>query len=342
MSVVVGVMGAGAIGCWLGGKLAAEGVRVVLVGRERLGREIAEHGLNVVDRGGARVTLRGSEHLAFASDVGALAPCDVVLCAVKSGQTAAVAVEMASVLRADALVVSMQNGVRNPELLRAGLGDRIVLGGIVGFNVISRPQATFQRTTSGPLAIEASDDRRARNLEADLVRAGIDVERPRAIAAKQWSKLMMNLANSVSALSGAPTRELVLDAGYRRIVAAVIAEALAVLRVAKIRPARLGALPVHVFPWALRLPTGLVRVVARAQLAIDPEARSSMWEDLEKRRPTEVDFLNGEIVRLAEAHGTRAPLNAKLVELVHAAEGRSEGSPRLSADALRAALPPTM
>jgi 2-dehydropantoate 2-reductase len=114
-------------------------------------------------------------------------------------------------------------------------------------------------------------------------------------------------------------------------------EALAVLRAAGIRPAKMGRLPVTILPLALRLPTALVRMVARAQLKIDPEARSSMWEDLTSGRPTEVDYINGEVVALAESCGTTAPLNRRIVTIVHAAE-RAGGSPKLSAEAFWTAL----
>ena len=85
----------------------------------------------------------------------------------------------------------------------------------------------------------------------------------------------------------------------------------------------------------LKLPTPLVRLVLGAQLKLDPESRASMWVDLERGRPTEVDMLNGEIVRLAKAHGTDAPLNRRLVELVHEAERAGQGSPGLGPKALR-------
>ena len=73
-------------------------------------------------------------------------------------------------------------------------------------------------------------------------------------------------------------------------------------------------------------------------MKIDPEARSSMWEDLSRGRLTEVDHLNGEIVRVAESCGRRAPLNQRMVEIVHDAEKRGSGSPKLTADELWTAL----
>jgi 2-dehydropantoate 2-reductase len=154
----------------------------------------------------------------------------------------------------------------------------------------------------------------------------------------QWAKLAMNLNNAVSALSDAPTREIVFDPGYRKVLGSLIGEAIEVMRAVGIRPGKLGAIPVTWFPLVVSMPTALLKVVARAQLKIDPEARSSMWEDLQRGRTTEVDYLNGEIVRLAESRGIDAPLNRRVVELVREAERAGRGSPRMGADALRAAL----
>jgi 2-dehydropantoate 2-reductase len=148
----------------------------------------------------------------------------------------------------------------------------------------------------------------------------------------------MNLNNAVSALSDAPSRDLVFVPGYRRVVGAIVREAIEVMRAAKIRPAALRGIPVKVIPLMLALPTPLVKLVARAQLRIDPDARSSMWEDLSRGRSTEVDELNGEIVRIAESCGRDAPLNRRIVELVHEVERAKKGSPKLDPDALWRAL----
>ena len=190
----------------------------------------------------------------------------------------------------------------------------------------------------GPLVIERSADVRAYQLVTLLAAAGFDVELVTDIRPLQWSKLIMNLNNAVGALSDRPTPDLLFIEGYRRILRALMSEALDVLRAAKVRTVRLGPLPITLFPVVLRLPSPLLRLVAGAQVKIDPEARSSMWEDLSRGRPTEVDHLNGEIVRLAESCGASAPLNTRMVTLVHEAEKRAAGSPKLSPEALWAAL----
>jgi 2-dehydropantoate 2-reductase len=260
------------------------------------------------------------------------------LCAVKSAHTESAAREIAPAIAADALVVSLQNGIRNASVLRAELAGRTVLAGIVSFNVVSSEGAVFHQGTSGPLIIERSSDPRAVELVSALGSSGFAVETPREIEAHQWAKLLMNLGNAVSALSGAPTRTLILSPGYRRTLAALIGEAHQVLRASGVRPARLKGVPASWLIAALSLPTPLVRLVARAQLSVNAEARSSMWQDLSQGRLTEVDYLNGEIVRLADAGKLDAPLNRRIVELVHAAEARGGGSPEMDENVLWSAL----
>jgi 2-dehydropantoate 2-reductase len=329
----IGVMGAGAVGCYVGGRLASSGSDVVFIGRERLKREIDESGLVVTDLAGVAVTVP-KERVTFETDIARLADRDVVLCCVKSGGTADAADRLTEVLGASALVVSLQNGVRNAEELRRRMKQQSVLAGVVNFNILAKGGGVFRCATSGPLIIEQSTHPHSSPLHDALCSAGFDVERIADMPSLQWSKLIINLNNAVSALSDRPTKELVLSAGYRKVLGAVVREALGVLRAAKIRPAKLGAIPIALFPIALGLPTPIVRLVARAQLKIDPEARSSMWEDLTSGRPTEIDWINGEVVKLAETCGARAPLNRRLVTIVHEAERAGKGSPKLSAEDL--------
>jgi 2-dehydropantoate 2-reductase len=326
--VHIAIVGAGSIGCYVGGKLlAAGGHDVVFVGRPRLRDELAAHGLTV--RNFDRTRTVPAEKVKVVTDVDdpAVARCDTALVCVKSAQTEEVAVTLARVLRKDAIVASLQNGMRNTDVLRAALAPRHVLPTIVSFNVVSRGEGLFHRAMNGPLMLERHEDPRARRLVAAFADAGLTVEERDDLAPDQWTKLIVNLNNAISALSGAPTRQLLLTPGYRRIVAAVVGEALDVLRAARIKPARLRGVPIGFMPTVMRLPTPLVRLVTRAQMKVDPEARSSMWEDLTRGRPTEVDYLNGEIVRLAEKSGAKAPINARIVSLVHAAEKKGPGSP---------------
>lgn len=337
----VGVLGAGAIGCYVGGKLAAKGDDVVLVGRAKLATELEEHGLVVEEIGGAREMIAKDKYtVTTTSD--ALVDRDVILVCVKSAQSAEVAKDLARVgIKKGAYVISMQNGVRNADVIRENLPghDDQVLGGIVGFNVVTpaNSKGVFRRATSGPLVIEQPSAMRPKVLDdlgIHLRDAGFETHLVTDIRGQQWSKLVMNLNNAVGALTDAPTRELIFDKRYRRIVRLVMLEALEVMQAAGVRPAKLGAIPVKMFPVVLALPSPLLKMVARVQVQIDPEARSSMWEDLARRRPTEIDFLNGEIVRLAKSCGRRAPVSERIVELIREAETKNEGSPKIGADVL--------
>ena len=117
-----------------------------------------------------------------------------------------------------------------------------------------------------------------------------------------WGKLMLNLNNALNALSGVPLATQLADRRWRLILARQIAEALGVLKAAGIKPARIEGVPPGMIPRILRLPDWLFRRVARRMLAIDPEARSSMWEDLHRHRPTEIGYLQGAILALAQKH----------------------------------------
>jgi 2-dehydropantoate 2-reductase len=336
----IGVVGAGAIGCWVGGRLAAAKEDVVFVGRERTKRDLETNGLVVLDpAGGTPPATVAKEDVRIVLEPAELADRDVILVCVKSAQTEEVAKDLARVLEGKrVLVASMQNGVRNAETLREHLGGHVVLGGIVEFNVVAKDGGEYRRTTTGSLVFEHTDDPRLAELGAALERSAIGHVVAKDIRAIQWSKLMMNVNNAVGALTDVPTQRLIFEEPYRRIVRALIEESLRVLRCADVKPARLGPLPPKLFPYLLRLPTPVVKILSRVQVSIDPEARSSMWDDLTRGRLTEVDFLNGEIVRLAGSCGTEAPLNAQIVRLVHKAERDAKGSPKLSARELWNAL----
>ena len=341
----IGVMGAGAIGCYVGGRLLAAGHDVVMVGRAALAAELLEHGLHLTDYRGADVRV-AKERVHMATDAAVLADRDVVLVTVKGGDTAATAQALAAVLPSGAVVVSLQNGVGNPAVLRAALlPERLVLAAMVPFNVVRKGAGAFHQGTSGALAVQdASTLRplasplacgRARSLVAAFVAAGMPARSRTDIVRVQWGKLVVNLNNAVNALAGIPIREMLLDAGYRQVMAAMIKEALAVLVKNGIAPRLDPPVPPRLVPWMLELSTPVFRVAARSMIRVDPQARSSMWDDLQRGRKTEIDALNGEIVKLGHA-----PINAAIVALIKDAEARaaSAGPSQMSAAELAKAV----
>jgi len=307
------VMGAGTIGCFVGGSLAAAGVPVTFVGRPRVLQGLAEHGLALTDLEGSTHRLSAASlRLSEQVPVGAM-PALVLLC-VKSGATAEAAAELAFALPAGTLVVSLQNGISNCAAASRVGPTLQVLPGMVPYNVAEIGPGAFHRGTAGRLA--AQDDAALRPWLPVFERAGVPLDLYPDLLPVQWGKLLLNLNNPVNALSGLPLRDELLQRGYRRCFAALIDEALGVLGSAGIAPAQVAAVPAQRLSAVLRLPDWLFRIVAARMLRMDAKARSSMADDLALGRRTEIDALSGEIVRLAQDQDLEAPRNARMFALL--------------------------
>jgi 2-dehydropantoate 2-reductase len=211
------VMGAGSIGCYVGGCLQASGVPVHLVGRPRVLQLLGVHGLTLTDLSGARRHLAAAElHLHDTPPAG-LAPALVLLC-VKSGATAASAAQLALCLPAGTPVLSLQNGVSNVDTAQQHAPRLRVLPGMVPFNVAELPEGRFHRGTDGELA--AQDDPLLRPWAPRFQAAGLPLRLHADLRAVQWGKLLLNLNNPVNALSGLPLRAQLLDRDFRCCTAA--------------------------------------------------------------------------------------------------------------------------
>ena len=325
------VAGAGSVGCFVGGMLARAGRHVTLLGRARMAGEVRAHGLRVTDSTGLDVQLEAAS-LAVSDDPGVLCEAGLVLVAVKSGDTAEMARLVGAHAPAGAVIVSLQNGVGNVPVLLAALPGRRVLGGMVPFNVLQRGPGLYHRGTGGRIVVEAG----VAGLSALLGVPGMPVEESGDILGVQWGKMLLNLNNALNALSGVPLRDELGSRAWRRVLAAQQDELLGLLRVAGLRARSTSGIPPALLPSVLRLPDRLFRLVSGRSLRIDPVARSSMWEDLERGRRTEVGELQGAVVALAERLGRTAPACEAVMRLVRAAEGH--GSPGLDAASVAAAI----
>jgi 2-dehydropantoate 2-reductase len=326
------IYGAGAIGCYLGGRLAAGGAAAGFVGRPGIGAELRQHGLTLTQYDG-RDWRVAPEGITFSIEPDAVAAAELILVTVKSGGTEQAAAELAGVIRPDAVVVSFQNGIGNADTLRAALPGCLVLAGMVPFNVVKRGPGAFHQASEGEPEVE--DAAMLAPFLADFARAGFALRRHSDMLPVQWAKLLLNLNNAVNALSGLPLQQELAQRNYRRCLALAQAEALALLKQASIRPARLTPLPASWMPALLRLPDRLFARLARKMLAIDPLARSSMADDLAAGRKTEIDWINGEVSGLAQRLGREAPVNRRLISLIKAAE---TGKTSWSGEALLAEL----
>ncbi len=327
------VAGAGSIGCFVGGLCASAGRRVSFLARPRVIAEIGQFGLTLTSLEGSSWQV-ASRQLTLSDDPKILADAGAVLVAVKSADTAEIAEAIARCAPPDAVIVSLQNGIANVPALRGRLPGRTVLAAMVPFNVIAAGEGRFHRATSGDIVIERDKSDTA----AQLSVPGLAMRATDDIAGVQWGKLLVNLNNAVNALSGLPLREQLARRDWRRLFADQIAEGLAAVRAEGIQPVSPTPVPLSWTPHLLRLPDTLFAIALAPAMKIDPQARSSMWEDLERRRRTEIDYLQGVITEIADRRGLPAPLSRRIVALIRDAEAACEGSPRLTAEQIRSGV----
>ncbi|MGX1318719.1 2-dehydropantoate 2-reductase [Bradyrhizobium sp. USDA 377] len=324
------VAGAGAIGCFVGGMLAAAGRRVALLVRPRVKTEIERFGLLLTDFDGAEKKLDAGQ-LALSEDPSIFHSAGIVLVTVKSADTADVADQIAQHAPQDAVIVSLQNGIGNVAVLRERLGGRPVLAGMVPFNVVAMGEGRFHRSSSGD--IHVGDDEA--NTAGALSVPGLKVRASGDITGVQWGKLIINLNNALSALSDMPLAAQLASRDWRRLFADQMAEGLAALHAAGIAPVSSTPIPMKWSPTLLRLPDRIFNAILGRTMKIDPEARSSMWQDLKQGRKTEIDYLQGAVIALAEQNNVGVPLMCRIVALVREAERAGKGPPGLTPQQIR-------
>ena len=329
----IGVAGAGSIGCFVGGMCAAAGHHVALLARPRVIQEIESNGLTLTSFEGSERKVE-PRHLTLSDDPRVFADASMVLVTVKSADTAEIADAIARHAPSDAVIVSLQNGVGNAAELRQRLAGRVVLAGMVPFNVIALGEGRFHRATSGDIVIEQDDADTARRLSVP----GLRMRPARDIAGVQWGKLLVNLNNALNALSDLPLRQQLAQRWWRRLFADQIDEGLAAIRAEGIRPVSSTPIPVGWTPSLLRLPDSLFGMLLGRTMKIDPQARSSMWEDLRRGRRTEIDYLQGVITEIADRRGLQVPLSRRIVALIKHAEAERKGSPGLTPEQVRSGL----
>jgi 2-dehydropantoate 2-reductase len=319
------VLGAGSIGCFVGGGWQVAGLDVSFIGRPSFDREIADHGLTLSDYSGWSASLPPSQ-VDYRCEPDALAAADIIALCVKSGATADAAQDIAAHGRPGSTVISFQNGISNVDVLERELGSRFtIVRGMVPYNVAYLGDGRFHKGVAGHLFAE----------ERPETRALADAIGPSPAALKlsddmlgvAWGKLLINLNNAVSALSGRTLLEELRERDYRRVFAAAMREGLRLLDQARIEPAKVGAVGPRLLPWVIGSPDWLFRSLFMKAWKIDAKARSSMSDDLAAGRKTEIDFINGELVRLADKLSAPAPINCQIVELIHRAEAGGQPWP---------------
>ncbi len=313
------VIGAGAIGGYLGGKLAARH-DVILVGRAPVAAAINSKGLRIIEP--------GSECWAHAHAVDAIEMAfqtidhfDLALFTVKNYDGGTTIEQMKPFADRIDRILSFQNGVESEEALGRGFGREKIIAGTI-LNPISIPEIGTVRLEKykGGLGLASLDRRSIETIAATLKDTGLSVRIYAEYRSMKWSKLLLNLVgNATSAILDMTTRETFNDRTVFRVEVAALREAVQLMRALSIKPIALPGYPVPLLVFALRfLPIPLLQIIMQPLAASGRgDKPPSLLMDLRNGKPkSEIDDLNGAIVRAGESIGVKTPVNEFLTGLV--------------------------
>lgn len=298
-------MGAGSVGCYYGGMLARAGADVMLIARPQHVDAIRQHGLFMDTQ-----SFQAHVPVAASANAGDIAGATLVLCCVKSTDSEQAAAEMAPFLDPDAVVLSLQNGVDNAQRLQAVLGRPVSPAVVYVASEMTGPGQLRHHGRGelvvGPTALSLA----MRQLFID---AGVAVQLSDNVQGNLWAKLTLNCAyNALSALTRIPYGQLFADHGVQAVMRDVVEECLAV--------AKADGVTIPVDMWAVI--SGIAETM--------PGQLSSTAQDLARRKPSEIDHLNGYILRRGEALGIPTPSNRllhTLIRLIEPEHGAAVGAP---------------
>jgi len=290
----IAIMGAGAVGCYYGAMLALAGHEVVLVGRTSFVEAVSQNGL-ILEKGGERLVAQ----VKASSDPSIISGAELLMFCVKSGDTEEAGQQIAPYIDSSCTVLSLQNGVSNAE----------TLGHILRFSVMPVVVYVASRMMGpGIVRHEGRGDLELSGLGAEEVasllnKAGIETNITANVFSSLWAKLVVNCAiNPLSAIMGLPYGKMAAQEGIPQLMEDIAREALSVAKAEGITVSD------KVFETIRTIP-----VTMSGQY-------SSTAQDIMKGKKTEIDFLNGEIVKLASKHGIDVPINRTLTLLVKNAE----------------------
>ncbi|MDP9881999.1 2-dehydropantoate 2-reductase [Variovorax boronicumulans] len=294
----VAVMGAGAVGCYYGAMLARAGHEVVLIGRPSHVEAVRANGLRLETKAfDEQVRLEAS------TEAGAVQGADLVLFCVKSTDTESAAAQIQPHLAPGALVLTLQNGVDNDARVRAALPSHDVAAAVVYVATEMAGPGHVKHHGRGELVIAPS--RRSEEVAQALIAAGVSMQISDNVRGALWAKLVLNCAyNALSAVSQLPYGELVQGTGVTDVIRDVVAECLAVAKAEGV-----------VIPGDV---DAAVRGIAQSM----PSQYSSTAQDLARGKRSEIDHLNGLVVRRGEALGVPTPANRVLFVMVKLLEGK--------------------
>src|SRR5882724_7200241 len=303
----IAVVGAGAVGGYFGGMLARAGLPVLFIGRPAFVDAVKQNGLFL-----DTVQFQERVKVEASTDFAAARGAEIILFCVKTTDTAETARALAKVLSKDAVIVSMQNGVDNAEQIETASGLKALPAAVYVAASVPVP-GTVKHVGRGDLVLGPKNISTERVAEVFL-RAGVPCKISDNLAGELWTKLVWNCAlNAISALGKATYGDILASAGAKKLVEEVVYEVLAVAKAAGI------SLPAFADPQ--------VAIATAYKIAEQMAAtRSSTAQDMMRNKKTEIDSLNGFVVRRARELNIPTPVNHALFTLVKLAESHPQST----------------
>ncbi|MGA2641886.1 MAG: 2-dehydropantoate 2-reductase [Spirochaetia bacterium] len=300
----IGIVGSGAMGSLFGGKLSLSGCDVVLydIFTEHV-EKVAAEGLAIEDAATGAVAMARPQ---ASTDPRATEGAEVLIIFVKSTATDEAAAQFAPIARGDAIVLTLQNGLGNEAILNRHFGPERTAAGVTSEGATFLGPGRIRHAGRGPTHLSMSDGKNEKlsPLCAAFEAAGFETHVSADIASLVWSKLIINVGiNALTAIINQPNGGLLESEDARAIMADLVGEAVAVARGRGI-------------PLAYEDPLAVVYDVARRTGA----NRSSMLQDFDRGRASEIDVMNGAIVREAARLGIPVPVNATIAHIIRAME----------------------
>lgn len=312
----VAVIGAGAVGGLLAALLNRAGHDVEVTAREEHLAAIRAAGI-VLDGG------YGSHIARVAADETLAARPDFAILATK-GQDADTALRANAAVLDGIPVLVVQNGLGGIRVAGEVLPASPLVGGLALFATSYLSPGHITVTAALPIVLGGAPGTDAAIVErfAALLREVIPVEVVDDLEGAQWTKLLINHVNALPAITGLSVQQTVADADLRRVLAASLRETVRIAHRIGIRFTGLQGIPGWMLPWIGRGPLAFAALLPRrlARRMGDVPNPGSTLQSIRRGQLTEIDFLNGAVVRVAGEHGLDAPINAALVGLVHEVE----------------------
>lgn len=309
----IAVIGAGAIGCVIGGYLKEKGLEVLVIGHKDQVDAIAANGLTIEGiRGKFNINIDISEKLCE--------KVDLIILAVKSQDIEDVTRENFNFIK-DTPVLTVQNGVRSDKILYSLTKNPCIVSSIVMFGATYLKPGEVIHNFEGNITIGKVYRTKDQDVSfvKDILSRAFNVIVAEDIVSMKWTKIFVNFNNCIPALTGKSMQETFSDLDLCRLGINLLKEGVVVIDKAGINLADLPTYPVSRLRGLVNMPIDeAAKIISGVLTKLSKEPLyGSILQSIRRNRLSEIDYINGEIVSLAQDHNLTAPLNKKIVDMVH-------------------------